>query len=126
MCVPLCQLCVVAAPEWEQTGDVKTGYERSKTVTYNLLIRHQVADYNRWKPLFDEHAENRKSHGSNGGILFRNADNENELIAIWTFDSVDHARAFTQDPSLREAMGRAGVIDRPDLYFLNEVEHVPV
>jgi hypothetical protein len=94
-------------------------------VTYNLLIRHQVADYNVWKPLFDAHADNRKSHGCNGGLLFRNADNANEILAIWTFDSVDHAREFTQDPSLREAMSNAGVIDRPDLYFLDQVEQVP-
>lgn len=95
-------------------------------MTYNLLIRHQVADYDTWKPLFDAHAANRKSHGSNGGLLFRNADNENELIGIFSFDSVDDAREFTQDPSLREAMANAGVIDRPDLYFLNQVEQVPV
>jgi hypothetical protein len=95
-------------------------------VTYNLLIRHQVADYEVWKPLFDAHADNRKSHGSNGGLLFRNADNPNELLAIWSFDSADHAREFTQDPSLREAMANAGVIDRPDLYFLDQVEQVPV
>lgn len=95
-------------------------------MTYNFLVRHQVADYDAWKEVFDGHADNRKSHGCNGGILFRNADNPNEVIAIWDFESVDHAREFTQDPSLREAMGRGGIIDRPDLYFLNEVEHVPV
>lgn len=94
-------------------------------MTYNFLIRHQVADYDVWKPIFDAHAETRKSHGCKGGILFRNADNPNELIGIWNFDSVDHARAFTQDPSLREALSKAGVIDRPDLYFLNQVEQVP-
>jgi hypothetical protein len=119
-------LYVVDAAGREQTVGCTTGHERSQTVTYNLLIRHQVADYEVWKPLFDAHAENRKSHGSNGGLLFRNADNPNELLAIWNFDSVDHAREFTQDPSLREAMANAGVIDRPDLYFLDQVEQVPV
>ncbi len=76
--------------------------------------------------LFDAHADNRKSHGSNGGLLFRNADNPNEFLAVFTFDSVAHAREFTQDPSLREAMSKAGVIDRPDVYFPEQVEQVPV
>ncbi|HZU12279.1 MAG TPA: hypothetical protein VFB58_05525 [Chloroflexota bacterium] len=45
---------------------------------------------------------------------------------MFTFDSVAHAREFTQDPSLREAMSKAGVIDRPDVYFPEQVEQVPV
>ncbi len=38
---------------------------------------------------------------------------------------VNAARAFTKSKDLRDAMKRAGVTDKPDIYFLDEVEHAP-
>jgi hypothetical protein len=32
-----------------------------------LLIRHKVKDYDKWKPVFDEHGSTRKANGSRGG-----------------------------------------------------------
>jgi uncharacterized protein (DUF1330 family) len=87
-----------------------------------LLVRHKVHDYTTWKPVYDEDAPNRKQHGSKGGRLYRNANNFNELIAIFEFEDTEGAIAFTQSPELRERMQRAGVADQPDIYFLDEVE----
>jgi uncharacterized protein (DUF1330 family) len=87
-----------------------------------LLIRHKVEDYAKWKPVFDEDAENRQAHGSQGGYLFRNAENPDEIVALWEFPDLARARQFTQSPELAERMQRAGVADRPDIYFLEEVE----
>jgi L-rhamnose mutarotase len=87
-----------------------------------LLIRHKVEDYDRWKPVFDEDAKNRARHGSKNGALFRNRNNANEIVAMWEFDDAEQMEAFTQSPELRERMGRAGVADHPDIYFLDLVE----
>ncbi len=87
-----------------------------------LLIRHKVEDYDRWKPVFDEDADNRARHGSSNGMLFRNRNNPNEIIALWEFSDAGQMEAFTQSPELRERMQRAGVADHPDVYFLDLVE----
>jgi hypothetical protein len=87
-----------------------------------LLIRHKVKDYETWKPLFDEHSNARGSYGSKGGPLFRSADDPTEVVVLLEVDDLDRARAFTQDPDLRETMQRAGVTDQPDLYFLEQAE----
>jgi hypothetical protein len=42
------------------------------------------------------------------------------------FRIIEKARQFAQSEDLRETMQRAGVADQPDVYFLEEVEHVPV
>jgi heme-degrading monooxygenase HmoA len=89
-----------------------------------LLVHHTVEDYAKWKLVFDEHATNRKTGGSKGEHLFRNADNPNQIVILFEWDDLDKARQFTQSDDLRQAMQRAGVISRPDLYFLEEVEKV--
>lgn len=84
------------------------------------LIRHKVEDYDRWKPIFDEDAANREANGSMGGYLFRNADYPNELLILFEWDELDNVRRLGQS----EKMQQAGVADRPDYYFLEEVERL--
>jgi heme-degrading monooxygenase HmoA len=89
-----------------------------------LLVRHKVADYARWKPIFDEHGAARKASGSKGGLLLRNAEDPNEIILLFEWDDLEQARRFAQSDDLRQAMERAGVADRPNLYFLDAAERV--
>ena len=37
----------------------------------SLLVHHKVEDYNKWKPIFDEHSSFRAQNGSQGGRVFR-------------------------------------------------------
>jgi heme-degrading monooxygenase HmoA len=90
-----------------------------------LIIRHKVEDYVKWKPVFDEHATARRQAGSKGIRVLRSAENPNEVLAISEWETLDQARAFAGDPGLRETMQRAGIADRPDLYFVNEVDAQP-
>jgi heme-degrading monooxygenase HmoA len=90
-----------------------------------LLVRHKVEDFDRWKPVYDEHGATRKATGSLGSQLLRNADDPNEMVILFRWDTLENARRFAQSDDLREAMQRAGVADRPDIYFLDEVERAP-
>ncbi len=90
-----------------------------------LLVRHKVEDYAKWKPVYDQHATTRKASGGQGAQLFRNATDPNELVILFEWDDLERARQFAQSEDLRQAMQRAGVADQPDIYFLEEVEHVP-
>jgi uncharacterized protein (DUF1330 family) len=85
-----------------------------------------MQDYAKWKPVFDEHGADRRAAGSKGGRLFRNADNRNELIILLEYEDMSRAREFVQSDSLRKAMERAGVADKPDIFFLEEIEKVGV
>lgn len=91
-----------------------------------LLVRHQVQDYAKWKPIFDAHAATRKANGSKGGQLFRSADNPNEVVILLEWDDVKRARQFAQSVDLRETMQRAGVTDKPDVFFFEGGEKVTV
>jgi heme-degrading monooxygenase HmoA len=89
-----------------------------------MMIRHKVADFARWKPVFDQHGATRAANGSKGGQLFRSAGDPNEVVILFEWDTHENARKFTQSDDLRAAMKRAGVADTPDLYFLDQVERV--
>ena len=95
------------------------------TIPY-LLVRHKVEDYAKWKSVFDEHGATRRTSGSKGGHLFRNADNPKELVILLEWDDLTKTRQFASSEDLRQAMQRAGVSDRPDVYFLDKVERVSV
>ena len=88
----------------------------------HFLVRHKVKDYTKWKPVFDAHAAKRKENGSRGGRLFRNTKDPNEVLILFEWDDVGKGRRFAESEELRQAMERAGVSDKPDLYFLEEIE----
>ena len=87
-----------------------------------MLIRSKLKDFDKWKPIFDEHTNIRKTGGSKGYRLFRNIDNPNETIIIFKRDTIENARKFSQSEDLKRRMQEAGVIDIPDFFFLEEFE----
>jgi heme-degrading monooxygenase HmoA len=90
-----------------------------------VLVRHKVKDYAKWKPLYDEHGVMRKKYGSKGARVLRNANDPNELVIITEWENLKTAHAFAEAPDLREAMERGGVADKPDIFFLEEIDKQP-
>lgn len=86
-------------------------------MTY-LLIRHRVADFATWKPVYDAHAPARTAAGLTDVDLLRDLDDPNQIVLLFEVSDLQKAREFVDSPSLRDAMSNAGVIDKPDLYFL--------
>ena len=83
-----------------------------------ILIPHKVADFAKWKPVYDGHASARASAALKEEYLLRNIDNPNEVILLFSAQDLDKAKAFAASPDLRERMEKAGVTDKPDIYFL--------
>ena len=86
-----------------------------------LIIRHKVKDYAKWKPLFDEHGAKRKAGGSKGGRLFRSEKDPNEVVILFEWEDLGKAHKFTESEELRQTMERAGVVGKPELYFLEDI-----
>lgn len=91
-----------------------------------LLIRHKVRDYADWKAAFDQHATARRANGSQGGQLFRNATDPNDVVILLSWDLPERARLFADSDDLREAMAQAGVAGYPDIWFLEEIDRPAV
>ena len=89
-----------------------------------VVVQHHVEDYERWYRVFTERGEVRKSQGAAGHSLYRAQDDPNTIVIVTAFSSADGARASLKDPSLKEAMGRAGVDSDPQIWIVDEVESV--
>ena len=83
-----------------------------------VLVRHKVADFSKWKPAYDAHLPARQKAGLKEEHLLRNTDDRNEVILLFEAADVQKAKEFGASSDLREAMQKAGVIDKPDIYFL--------
>ena len=93
-------------------------------MTTVVAVRHPVADYEKWKLVFDEHRAVREKHGAIGHLLCSAPDDPNMTLIINEFATREGAEAFAADPSLPEAMGRAGVTAEPGIEFYELVERV--
>ena len=91
----------------------------------HVLIRLTLEDYAKWRAVFDEVAKLRESNGSQGGTLYRSADNPNEVVILWNWPTAG-ARAYFQSDALRQAMQRAGVQGRPEIVYLDAGEKIAV
>ena len=88
-----------------------------------VIVQHTVADYARWKPIFDADGANRQAAGSQGGQLFRSADDPNEVVMLFEWD-LEQARQYSQREEVRAKMQEAGILDPPEISFLEEIEQL--
>jgi heme-degrading monooxygenase HmoA len=87
-----------------------------------VLVIHEVENYDKWKPFFDEDAVYRERSGSKGSRVFRSADNPDEIVILLEWDDLNNARKFFRSSDLMERMKRAGVKGKPSIYFLEDKE----
>ena len=79
-----------------------------------LNIRHTVADYETWRPFFDADEARRRAAGATGvNQVYRDMDDPNTITAVLEWDNAENGRKFMNDPALREALQKAGVIGMP-------------
>jgi hypothetical protein len=85
-----------------------------------VIVQHHVTDYDRWFGVFTEHGEVRRKHGATGHLITRSASDPNTLVIVNDFATLAGAKAFAADPSLPEAMTRAGVDGAPQVWITEE------
>ncbi|KAB1188011.1 MULTISPECIES: cyclase [Haloferax] len=87
-----------------------------------ILVKHAVEDYDKWKPYFDDHDSTRNEYGSQGYRLLSLAEDSNDLVMMFDWDTMENAQKFLESSDLRSVMEEAGVVGEPEIYFLEEVE----
>jgi hypothetical protein len=85
-----------------------------------MLVRHKVRDFAAWKPAYDAHRPKRDEAGLREEHMLRGASDTNEVILLFRVADLARAKALAESSDLRDTMTKAGVVDRPDIYFLTD------
>jgi len=89
-----------------------------------MIVRHKVASFESWKPVFDGMTDLRKKHGWLGHIVLRDASDPNTVTVINRVKTLDGAKAYGGSPELRQAMQKGGVVSPPEVTFLDDAEEL--
>lgn len=87
-----------------------------------VLVRHKIADFERWKPFYDAHRTARDAAGLEEVYLFRTLDDPNVVAMLFEVEDIARAKAFMASDDLRLVMQKAGASSRLDVIWLDEVE----
>jgi hypothetical protein len=86
-----------------------------------MIVRFRIADFDRWKAVFDSMANVRSAYGISGSSVHRDAGDPNVVVTILRAASLDVARAWGSAETLQRAMAEAGVEGRPEVQYLDDV-----
>lgn len=87
----------------------------------NVLIIHEVADYDAWKKIFDAAATIRKDAGEIGYQILAYENDTNKIVHFSSWVSHEAAKAFFESEKLVQIRIEAGV-KAPDFIYLNQLE----
>lgn len=82
-----------------------------------LFVRHQVADYSKWRSVYDGIAPIQKAMGVQDQSVYQAIDNPNDITVTHEFATLDAAQTWAGSPELRSAMHDAGVQGAPTVWF---------
>jgi hypothetical protein len=85
-------------------------------------IRHPVTDYAKWKTVYDTFRPT--SEGAKYARVNRSVDDPNMVTVVAGFETLELAKAFIDNPSLKAKMTEAGIVGTPRIEINEEVESV--
>lgn len=102
----------------DTTATITTTKSTVDTMQQNIvLIWQKVANFEKWKPVYDGHDTARLSHGLHNYIIGRDVNDSNTVLVALKADDITKAKAFAKDPGLKAAMQKGGVTGTPTILF---------
>lgn len=82
-----------------------------------MFIQHEVADYARWRQVYDQFQKTAVGMGVVASAVYQVSNNPDNIVAYHDFASVDKAKAFATSAELKAAMKSAGVKTLPLIWY---------
>ena len=86
----------------------------------HILLRHKVADFDKWKPQFEDHRWAREAASLKDLYLWRNEGDPTEIVLLFEASDLAQAKEFLGSSGLKEKMHEDGVEGVPDIVYLSE------
>jgi heme-degrading monooxygenase HmoA len=81
----------------------------------------KVENYGRWKAAFDVKSATREESGSKEAHLFRNYEDQNEVMILFNWDNLPNARKYMESDNLRKYLKNVGA-EIVNISYLSEQE----
>ena len=88
-------------------------------------IKHKVADYEKWRKVYDAHDSVRVAYGITHYLIGRGTDEPNMIIIMNKIDDVQKAKDFSKLPNLKETMKKGGVTGTPEFTYYEVIRNEP-
>ncbi len=88
-------------------------------------INHTVKDYAKWRPIFDADSVARNENGLSKIVVGRGMENTNKVYIALSVSDVQKAKDFSNNPRLKEVMGKGGVVSKPEIGFYHAMRFNP-
>lgn len=81
-----------------------------------IFRRVRVADYERFREVYDAGTPMREAGGMRNEQIFRNPNDPNDVLIMSTVENVEQARAYGQSDEVRERQRAAGLLELSNYY----------
>ena len=88
----------------------------------HVLVHQRIAEFDRWKEVFDRLGSARAAAGCRSTAVFRNREDPHEVVVLFEFDDLARARRHMGSAELQRAWQDAGVTDPGTRSVLDAVE----
>jgi heme-degrading monooxygenase HmoA len=86
-----------------------------------VLANLEVESYKTWKTFFDKRSDTREKSGAKQAHLFRNSDDEHEVLILFIWDTKENARKYMESEDIRKYLKNAGA-EITKITYLDEQE----
>jgi len=87
----------------------------------SVLIRHRVADFDKWIAVYRQHERARSAAGAVGSVVGQAEGDPNEVVISIEFKDMQSAKDFMDSADLAQTMKRAGVLETATIYYLDNI-----
>ena len=88
-----------------------------QNTTENLTIHIKVKDYSTWRQAYDGREKSRLTAGITNGRVFRNAQDQNDIVVLQDVADVAKARSWLGSDEMKAAMQTSGIVGSPNIRF---------
>lgn len=88
------------------------------TPQHMVVIVQKVANYNKWKMVYDGRDSARMAAGIHSYVIGRGLQDSNMVLVAMKADDTAKAAAFMKDPNLKAAMQKGGIIGSPQMSLI--------
>jgi len=89
-----------------------------------MLCRNKLADYAKWRAIFDSHKDAHRQAGLTLESLWRELEDPNHVFFVFAVADINRAKAFISAPDAAKTGRDAGVIEG-DYWFVDEAGDIP-